>query len=132
MMTKVKLYLVVGAAFAVLSAFGWLAWKNAALSGQLSASQEAEKRITSERDAAIEANRMNTEALRTLAQYRALDNALLLKLQGDFQKWDEKFDKSQKSRDELKRTNPDVKTFLDLPIPDALRLPNQRANRGTN
>lgn len=122
MIDKVKTYLAVGAAIAAFSVFGWLMWQNAALSSQLSASQAAEKQATSQRDAAIEANKQNTEALQTLARYRALDNALFNQLQADFAKWDEKFDKSQKTRDELKRTDPDVKTFLDMPVPAALRM----------
>lgn len=122
MIDKVKSYLAVGAAIAAFSAFSWLLWQNAGLSAQLSAAQAAESLATSRLDAAIEANKQNTEALQTLARYRALDNALFNQLQADFAKWDEKFKASQKNRDELKRTDPDVKTFLDMPVPAALRM----------
>lgn len=132
MINELKSYVAVGVAFAALSAFGGLLWLNGNLRADLSASESARKEATSQRDAAIEANAKNTEALAILATYRALDNALLLKLQEDMVKWDEKLDAAKKSRDDLKRSDPDVKTFLDLPIPAALRVPKQAAGNSKN
>ena len=123
MMATIKGYLLGGVAIAALSSFGWLLWQNGNLRADLSASRDAEAQATSQRDELIKINEQNTQALLTLAHYRVVDNELLVKLQADFAKWDEKLEVSAKNREQLKRTNQDVKDFLDMPIPAPLRMP---------
>ncbi len=123
MMATIKGYLLGGVAIAALSSFGWLLWQNGNLRADLSASRDAEAQATSQRDELIKINEQNTQALLTLAHYRVVDNELLVKLQADFAKWDEKLEVSAKNREQLKRTNQDVKDFLNMPIPAPLRMP---------
>lgn len=123
MMATIKGYLLGGVAIAALSSFGWLLWQNGNLRADLSASRDAEAQATSQRDELIKINEQNTQALLILAHYRVVDNELLVKLQADFAKWDEKLEVSAKNREQLKRTNQDVKDFLNMPIPAPLRMP---------
>lgn len=123
MINELKSYVAVGAAVAAFSVLGWLLWQNGSLQADLAASDAARIEATDQRNAALDANAKNTEALAILATYRALDNALLLKLQADMAKWDDKLKSQADNRQDLKRKDEDVKNFLDMPIPAALRVP---------
>lgn len=119
--SKIKMYLIGGAALLALSFVSYLLWQLNSLSSDLAASQAAEKQATGERDRAIEANKLNTQALQTLAWYRAMDSAKVEQLATELQSINDKYQKSLSDREKLKKENPDVKTFLELDIPPALR-----------
>ena len=118
---KIKLYLIGGAALLALFFVSYLLWQLNSLSRDLAASQAAEKQATGERDRAIEANKLNTQALQTLAWYRAMDAAKVEQLATELESFSEKYQKSLSDREKLKKENTDVKTFLELDIPPALR-----------
>lgn len=126
MFAKIKVYLIGGVALAALIFVGSLLWQLHSISLALSASQSAEKEATAQRDQALEANKANTEALRTLAWYRAADAARVDQLSQELESLDKKYNDSVANREKLKKENPDVKTFLELDIPPALRMQSQR------
>lgn len=126
MFAKIKVYLIGGVALAALIFVSSLLWQLHSISLALSASQSAEKLATAQRDQALDANKANTEALRTLAWYRAADAARVEQLSQELESLDKKYNDSVANREKLKKEHPDVKTFLELDIPPALRVQSKR------
>lgn len=115
-----RIYLIAGA---MLAAFvSYLLWQLWAVSSALSASEQATIAATSERDRVIESNIANTEALRTLAANQALNNKYLTELAADLDKVQVKLADRTAARNKIEKEHPDVKSYLDTPIPAALRM----------
>lgn len=121
MFSQFKAYLIGGVALAALSFVGWILWLLFSTSAALSASQLAEKSATEQRDQAIEANKVNTAALQTLAWYRAMDAAKVEQLATELQSINDRYHAAINDREKLKKEDPNVKAFLELDIPTALR-----------
>lgn len=121
MFSQIKLYALGGAALAVAALFGWLMWQLWAQSLALSASKEAVSQITSERDTLRDANANTARAIEDLARANKVDTAGLLGLQLAILDINKKLSAATAQRQTIAGTNPDVKTFLALPIPVALR-----------
>lgn len=119
---RVKAILAV--AVAILGMIGWLLWQLWAQGRELSASEAARFQIESERDELRQANRANSEALALLADMKALDDAQLVALAMQLEQITATLSKTASERKQLAEKNPDVKTFLSTPIPDALRVQN--------
>lgn len=122
MFAQFKLYIIGGATIVALAFVSYLLWQLSALSGQLSASESQRIAATGERDRAVEANKANTAALQTLAANQALNNAILTGLSANLDKVRADISKVGSDRNNLAKANPDVKAFLDTPVPAAMRL----------
>lgn len=121
MFAKIKLYLMGGAALAVLALVSSLLWQLWDQSIALSASEASRIQAQSQLDQAVAVNRVNAVTLQTLARFKELDNQQLTKLAAELQQIQTNLAEAQVIRTELAEKDPDVKTFLNTPIPGSLR-----------
>lgn len=117
-----RLYLLGGAAIAVLALLSGLLWQLHSTSSALSASEASALALTGERDRAVAINESNTAALAELARLRAIDSAQIKQLAVDFQVLEQKTLARAAERKQIAESNPEVKAFLDTPVPTALRM----------
>lgn len=122
MFAQFRLYFIAGAAVLALGIVGAILWQFHSLSSALSASEAARIAATDERDQAIDANKANTAALAQLAMSQALNNKLLTDLSDGLDKVRADVGKISTDRTKLAQANPDVKAFLNTPVPPAMRV----------
>jgi len=117
-----KAYIIAGGLLLALALVSGILWQFHSLSSALSASEAGRIAATGERDQAIEANKANTAALAQLAFNQAINNKLLTDLSADLDKVKLDVGKISTDRTKLAQGNPDVKAFLNTPVPAALRV----------
>lgn len=123
MWAQAKLYVLGGAAIAVLAGVSWLLWLLYGLSGDLSASEAARLELKASYDSVVEANKANAKTISDLQDAKKRDDTQLTELSDALAKVKESLATKSAERDEIEAKNPDVKTFLDTDIPSALRMP---------
>lgn len=117
-----RVYLIGAAVLAAILAVSGILWQFNSLSSALSASEAGRIAATGERDAAVEANKANTAALATLAENQAINNKLLTDLSDGLDKVRANVAQISNDRTKLAQGNPDVKAFLNTPVPAAMRV----------
>lgn len=117
-----KAYIIAGGLILALALVSGILWQFHSLSSALSASEAGRIAATGERDQAIEANKANTAALAQLAVNQALNNKLLTDLSAGLDKVTLDMAKITSDRNKLAQVNPDVKAFLNTPVPAAMRV----------
>jgi len=134
MFSKIKLYILGAGVLLALAAFAGLLWQLWAQSRELAAMAEANYQLTSENGALREANERTAKAVEELAAAKARDEARLVALNDTIVDIQRKINAQRQERATLSKSNPDVKSFLDTPVPAVLRggqLPAASADKGS-
>lgn len=113
---------VVLAAFVLVVAGGmWVLWTDKdSLQTQLNKSIADLTSTQSSLEQAIADNKANAEAIKQINDARAKDAAAIKELSSAIQDASDENDKLSDKLDKLERSNPNVKSYLDTPIPDSL------------
>lgn len=123
MWAQAKLYVIGGAALAVLAGVSWLLWLLFGLSQDLSASESARLSLKASYDEAVAANVTNTKTIEELRYAKKRDDQQLTDLASALAAVQQSLATKTSKRDEIEAKNPDAKTFLDTDIPASLRMP---------
>lgn len=105
----------------VLGVFGWLGYKNHLLNQAIATAESERDAANKALDTAADANRAQAATISQLLETQQRDSDTLISIASDVRTIKAKYAALEKDRKTLAEKNPDVKAFLNTPVPPALR-----------
>lgn len=105
----------------VLGVLGWLGYKNHLLNQAIATAVSERDAANKALDTAADANRAQAATISQLLETQQRDSDTLISIASDVRTIKAKYAALEKDRKTLAEKNPDVKAFLNTPVPPALR-----------